>query len=82
MVEQVEKIYVDGKRSLESMLREKAYNEVKEVLEEKGIDIQNVADEDIEALVSAKVQDTMQSIKGAVIGGAFTLALSYFLGGF
>jgi nicotinamide riboside kinase len=82
MIERVEKIYDDGKRSLESLLREKAYNEVKEVLEEKGIDIQNVADEDIETLVSAKVQDSMQAFKGVVVGGAFAFALSYFLGGF
>jgi hypothetical protein len=82
MIEQVEKIYEDGKRSLESVLREKAYEEVRDILSKKGIDINDVSDEDIESLVSAKVQDTMQSIKGAVIGGAFALALSYFLGGF
>jgi hypothetical protein len=82
MIEHVEKIYGEGKRSLESVLREKAYEEVKSILHKKEIDINDVSDEDIVALVSAKVQDTMQSIKGAVIGGAFALTLSYFLGGF
>jgi len=71
MIEQVEKIYEDGKRSLESVLREKAYEEVRDILSEKGIDINDVSDEDIESLVSAKVQDTMQSTKAPPITAPF-----------
>ncbi|EDZ63726.1 hypothetical protein SMGD1_2053 [Sulfurimonas gotlandica GD1] len=76
MIEQAEKIYNDGKASLESLLRKKAYSEVEDILKDKNIDINAVSDEDIENLVAAKAQDTMNTIKGFGVGTAFTIALS------
>ena len=80
MVKQAEKIYNDGKKSLELLLREKAYSQVKESLENKGIDIDSVSDEDIETLVAAKTQDLTNSIKGFGVGTAFSIAISLFTG--
>lgn len=80
MVDKAEKIYNDGKKSLETLLREKAYSEVQESLKEKGIDIENVSDEDIEHLVAAKTQDMTNGIKGFGVGTAFAIAVSLFTG--
>ena len=70
----------EGKKSLNVLLREKAYNEVVEKLSDEGIDIQNVADEDVEALVAARVDDMMNGIKGFAAGTAFTLLFSTLVG--
>jgi hypothetical protein len=78
--EKAGKIYSDGKRSLEELLREKAYTDVKESLEEKGININDVGDEDIETLVAAKTKDMISNLKGFGWGSAFALALSAFIG--
>ena len=80
MVDQAQKIYNDSKKSLESLLREKAYSEVQQNLENKGIDIESVSDEDIENLVAAKAQDMTNSIKGFGVGTAFAMAISLFTG--
>lgn len=80
MIEKAEKIYIDGKKSLESLLREKAYSEVQQNLENKGIDIESVSDEDIENLVAAKTQDMTNGIKGFGVGTAFAMAISLFTG--
>ena len=80
MIEKAEKIYTDGKKSLESLLREKAYSEVQQNLENKGIDIDSVSDEDIENLVAAKTQDMTNGIKGFGVGTAFAMAISLFTG--
>ena len=82
MLENAEKLYDNTKQSLETLLRQRAYSEVKEVLEEKGIEISQVSDEDIEALVAAKAQDMMSTLKGIGIGTVFVTALSFFMGGF
>ena len=70
----------EGKKSLNVLLREKAYNEVVEKLENEGIDIKNVADEDVEALVAARVDDMMNGIKGFAAGTAFALLFSAVVG--
>jgi len=80
MVATAEKMYDSTKQSLESLLREKAFAEVKEVLEEKGIDINDVSDPDIESLVGAKVEDMMTGIKGFGKGAAFALVISLLTG--
>ena len=80
MLNKAEKIYNDGKKSLESLLREKAYSEVQQNLENKGIDIDSVSDEDIENLVAAKTKDMTNSIKGFGVGTAFAIAISLFTG--
>jgi len=70
----------EGKKSLNVLVREKAYNEVAEKLSNEGIDIQSVADEDVEALVAARVDDMMNGIKGFAVGTAFTLLFSAVVG--
>ena len=75
MIKTAESIYDSGKESLESLLRKKAYSDVQENLEEKGIDINQVSDEDIEVLVAAKAEDMTNEIKGLGKGLAFSIAL-------
>ena len=80
MIKTAESIYDSGKESLESLLRKKAYSDVQENLEEKGIDINQVSDEDIEVLVAAKAEDMMQGIKGFGVGTAFAIVVSLLTG--
>lgn len=75
-----EQTYKDTKKSLETLLREKAYSEVQKSLKDQGVDIENVSDEDIESLVAAKINDMKNNLKGFGAGAAFTLALSLFIG--
>jgi len=70
----------EGKKSLNALLREKAYDEVSEKLSDEGIDIQNVDNEDVEALVAARVDDMMNGIKGFAMGTAFALLFSTVVG--
>jgi hypothetical protein len=80
MINQAEKIYNNGKKSLETLLREKAYSDVQKTLKKNNIDINDVTDEDIENLVAAKTQDMMNGIKGFGIGTAFAIAISLLTG--
>ncbi len=70
----------EGKKSLDTLLREKAYTEVVEILANEGISIEEVADADIEALVAAKVDDKINAIKGFAVGSLFALLLSAVIG--
>lgn len=80
MVETANTLFEEGKKSLQTLLREKAYEEVMEKLHLEGIDPKEVAADDIEALVAARVQDKMNGIKGFAVGGAFALLLSSIIG--
>ena len=80
MLNKTKKIYIDSKKSLDSLLREKAYSEVEENLQDKGIDIDDVSEEDIETLVAAKTKDMMNGIKGFGVGTAFAMAISLLTG--
>ena len=80
MLDKTKKVYTDGKKNLESLLREKAYSEVEKNLKEKGINIDDVSEEDIEILVAAKTQDMMNGIKGFGVGTAFMMAISLLTG--
>ena len=80
MIDQAQKIYNDGKKSLETLLREKAYSDMQNNLKDNGIDINDVSDEDIENLVAAKVEDMMNGIKGFGVGTAFAIAVSLVTG--
>ena len=73
MIDKAEKVYENGKKSLESLLREKAYTEVQESLNERGIDIDDVSEEDIETLVAAKTEDMKNGIKGFGVGAIKTI---------
>ncbi len=70
----------EGKKSLNTLLREKAYTEVVEKLTQEGIVVEDVQDEDIEALVAAKVDDMMNGIKGFAAGTAFAILFSSIVG--
>ena len=70
----------EGKKSLDTLLREKAYSDVVEKLADKGINIKEVADTDVEALVAAKVNDMKNGIKSFAVGGAFALLFSSVIG--
>ena len=70
----------EGKKGLDTLLREKAYEEVKEKLEEAGITIDEVADTDIEALVATKVDEMMNGIKGFATGATLALLISAVIG--
>lgn len=80
MFQESKNVYENGKKSLETLLREKACGDVEESLKEQGINIDAVSEEDIEVLVEAKVEDMKNSIKGFGVGAAFTMALSLLLG--
>ena len=80
MLDKTKKVYTDGKKSLETLLREKAYSEVQESLKEKGINIDDVSEEDIETLVAAKTLDMKNGIKGFGIGSLFAMAVSLLIG--
>ena len=80
MVDTVTTLLIDGKKSLNTLLREKAYADVVEKLIENGIDAENVNDEDIEALVAARVDDMMNGIKSFAAGTAFTLLFTTVVG--
>lgn len=73
--------YIDeGKKSLDTLLREKAYEEVMESLKAEGIDPSQVSDEDIEILVAQKGEDMKSTLKGVAIGSVGALILSSVLG--
>lgn len=80
MVEKTQKIYEDSKKSLQTLLREKAYSEIKENLEDQGINIDDMNDEDVESLVAAKVQDKETALKGFGTGAAIAIAFSLLTG--
>jgi hypothetical protein len=81
MLQHTQNIYTNGKKSLDTLLREQSFKEVQQVLEDKGIDINSVADENIEKLVAARVNDKKKGIKGFAKGAAFALILSLVTGG-
>ena len=70
----------NGKKSLETLLREKAYEQVKERLLREGIEIDSVSEEDIEALVQARVDDMNSTLKGVAYGSALTFIVSSIVG--
>ncbi len=70
----------EGKKSLETLLREKAYNDVAEKLADEGIDIADVLDADVEALVAERAKEMKSGIKNFAAGGAFALLLSSVIG--
>jgi len=70
----------EGKKSLDTLLRESAYAEIKENLKENGINIDEVTTEEVEALVAARVEEKMNGIKGFVTGTVVALLLSALIG--
>ena len=70
----------EGKKSLDTLLREKAYEDVTQKLINNGLDINDVRDEDVEALIAARVDDMKNGIKGFAAGTAFAVVLSMVTG--
>jgi hypothetical protein len=64
-----------GKESLDSALRKKAFDDLAESLTEKGIDINDIEEADLEVLVASQVADMNSSLKGFASGGVFMLIL-------
>ena len=73
-------LFNEGKKSLNTLLREKAYSDVAENLSDKGIEIKDVNDTDIETLVADREKEIQNGIKDFTKGGLVTLALSLMLG--
>ena len=80
MINNVNNLYEEGKKSLDTLLREKAYEDVVDKLTENGIDINNVKEQDIESLVQAKVDDMKNGIKGFAAGAAFSILFTSLIG--
>jgi hypothetical protein len=70
----------EGKKSLDTLLRESAYKEIKERLAESGVNIEDVADKDIEVLVAARVEEKLNGIKGFATGTVLALLISALVG--
>ncbi len=70
----------EGKKSLDTLLREKAYDDIAEKLEENGIDIDKVTEADIEVLVAERVNEMRNGIKNFAMGGAVALLISSLIG--
>ncbi len=73
-------LFNEGKKSLETLLREKAYEDIREKLEESIIDIDKVSDVDIEALVADRVNEMRNGLKSFAVGGAVALFISSMIG--
>ncbi len=69
-----------GKKSLDTLLREKAYSDISEKLEENGITIDDVSDTDIEVLVADRVKEMRSGLKSFAVGGAVALLISSMIG--
>lgn len=67
----LDKAIDSGKRSLDSILKEKAFKQVEEYLKSNDIDINTIDEQDLEALVDAKTKDMKNTLKGIAIGGTF-----------
>ena len=80
MIKKAKNVYEDGKKSLETLLREKAYSDVENILKNKGVDINSVSEKDIESLVGAKAKDMMNGLKGFGVGTAFAITISLLTG--
>jgi len=80
MIDSVEIMIDHGKKSLETLLREKAYDEVRKLLEKHGVEINDVSDTDVEALVAERIKEKKDGMKNMAKGGVFALFLSSFIG--
>lgn len=75
MIDTISDTFKKGKQSLDSALREKAFDDVAESLAEKGININDIDETDLEELVAQKVSDMNNGLKGFATGGLVTLLL-------
>ena len=73
-------IFEEGKKSLDTLLREKAYSDISAKLEENSININDVSDADIEALVAERVKEMRSGLKSFAVGGAVALLISSLIG--
>jgi transaldolase len=80
IIHTAETLFNEGKKSLDTLLREKSYEEVAEKLNEAGVDINTVADEDVEVLIAARVEEKKNGIKGFATGAVLALLISAIVG--
>ncbi len=74
------RIYKNGKRTLDDTLREKAYNSLKQELFEQGIDIDTIHHDEIDKLITLRVNEMKKDLKKYAIGGAVAFFISPFIG--
>ena len=80
MTRNITSLVDEGKKNLDTLLREKAYEEVSQKLAAAGIDIDDVSDEEVEAIVAARVKEMMNGIKGFAAGTVLALLISSIVG--
>lgn len=68
-----------GKKSLDEILRNKAFEDIVQHLKEQNIDINEIAESDLEELIAAKVTDMNSQLKGFAAGSAFIVLLETLL---
>lgn len=79
-MKQVDNMVDKGKKSLETLLRDKAIQDVSQELVEQGIDPNDLNDEDFEVLVAEKVHGLESNLKAVGVGTALGFAASLFIG--
>ena len=67
-----------SKQSLDSILRRKAFVDLKESLAERGIDITEIEETDLEELIASKVSEMNSGLKGFAVGGLFMALLGIY----
>ena len=77
----INNLYTQGKKSLDTLLKEQAFQEVEELLTKQGIDINEVSDEDLEKLVAQRIKDKKQGLNGFAKGALFSFVISLMIGG-
>lgn len=68
-----------GKKTLDELLRNKAFENIAQYLKEQNIDINEISDSDLEELIAAKVTDMNSKLKGFGAGSAFVVLLEALL---
>ncbi len=77
---QMEQAINKGKKSLETLLKEKAIKNVSQELLDQGIDPNELDDEDFEVLVAENAHELESNLKAMGIGGALGFAASLYIG--
>jgi len=62
--------------SLNDILKQKAYEDIKEKLAKEGIEIEKLETEELEALINEKVQIMQSELKGVGIGVGISVLVS------
>ena len=80
MLEDTNKLYKKGKKTINELLLEKAYEDVKETLKKQDINIDDVDEDEVETMVADRLKEIKSQAKGFTIGTVATIAFSLFTG--